>query len=68
VIPPEPIVVTKTVTRSPPANLIKLCKIGAYHGETNGDLLEWTAATISLLSSCNRDNYMTYQNWLESGE
>jgi hypothetical protein len=39
-----------------------------YAGTTNGDLLEYAAASIALLSGCNEDNARAYSGYLESLE
>lgn len=52
----------------PPEGLIKRCVMAEYAGTTNGDLLEYAAASIALLSGCNEDNARAYSGYLESLE
>lgn len=59
--PPQPVTVTETIYLRPPSGLVQKCEMMPYEGRTNGELLEWAAAVISLLTSCNRANYEAYQ-------
>lgn len=60
--------VTKRVYVLPPPSLVQMCQVGNYNGETNMELLEWTAASIKILSDCSRINYKAYQKWLEDNK
>lgn len=68
VIPPEPIVVTKTVYRTPPDNLVRICTVGEFRGTSNGDMLDWTLATIAILRDCNQADNDAYRKWLERNQ